>query len=433
MMSPLSIAQFLDPEGLEFDLVIMDEASQIKPEDALGTILRAKQLVVVGDPKQLPPTSFFDRVSDDVDGEEATQFDNTESILEVAMKAFQPVRRLRWHYRSQHESLIHFSNDRFYDGDLVVFPSASTDTSRLGIRHHYVENAKFQSGQNIQEAKAVAEAIAEHARLHPDETLGIGTFNRKQRDLIRDCLDKLCEQDSAIREAVVALDAKQEGIFIKNLENLQGDERDVIFISYTYGPDPDSGQVHNRFGPITGQFGWRRLNVLITRARRRVEVFSSMLPSDIHGGPDKSLGVNSMKDYLDFAKVGILPDRGVRTNRGIENAFELSIARVITRMGLEVVPQVGVAGYFIDLGVVRPGNSGDFLLGVDCDGATYHSSKSARDRDRLREEVIRLRGWNLHRIWSTDWFLNQQHEEERLQQAILKALSGDDNNSSNTS
>jgi very-short-patch-repair endonuclease len=140
-----------------------------------------------------------------------------------------------------------------------------------------------------------------------------------------------------------------------------------------------------------------------------------------------------MKDYLDFAKVGILPDRGVRTNRGIENAFELSIARVITRMGLEVVPQVGVAGYFIDLGVVRPGNSGDFLLGVECDGATYHSSKSARDRDRLREEVIRLRGWNLHRIWSTDWFLNQQHEEERLQQAILKALSGDDNNSSNTS
>lgn len=422
MMSPLSVAQYLAPEGIQFDLVIMDEASQIKPEDALGTVLRAQQLVVVGDPKQLPPTSFFDRVDDGVDDSDATQLDNAESVLEVAMKVFQPVRRLRWHYRSQHESLIHFSNDRFYDRDLVVFPSASTGANRLGLRHHHVEGGQFLGGGNVEEAKVVAAAIVEHARQAPEETLGVGTFNLKQRDLIQDCLEKICEQDTVAREAVDRLNENKDKLFIKNLENLQGDERDVIFVSYTYGPDPDTGKVMNRFGPITGGFGWRRLNVLITRARRRVEVFSSMKASDILGGPDRSLGVNAMKDYLEFSKTGCLPDRGLYSGKAPDSPFELAVGAVITRMGLEIVPQVGVAGYFIDLGVLKPGTTGDFLLGVECDGAAYHSAKSARDRDRLREEVIRRRGWNLHRIWSTDWFLNQKHEEERLLQAIRQAL-----------
>lgn len=423
MMSPLSVAQYLAPEGVQFDLVIMDEASQIKPEDALGTLLRAKQIVVVGDPKQLPPTSFFDRVDDGVVDEEATPLDNAESVLEVAMKAFQPVRRLRWHYRSQHESLIHFSNDRFYDRDLIVFPSASTESSSLGFRYHFVENATFVSSCNIEEAKVVAASIVEHAKRTPHETLGVGTFNMKQRDCIRECLDKLCEQDTAAREAVDRLNENHDKLFIKNLENLQGDERDVIFISYTYGPDRDSGKVMNRFGPITGAYGWRRLNVLITRARRRVEVFTSMRGSDIHGGPDRSLGVNAMKDYLEFSRTGTLPDRGLYSGRVPDSPFEISVASVITRMGLKVVPQVGVAGYFIDMGVLHPENEGDFLLGIECDGATYHSAKSARDRDRLREEVIKRRGWNLHRIWSTDWFLNQKHEEDRLMKAIQTALS----------
>lgn len=425
MMSPLSVAQYLAPEGIQFDLVIMDEASQIKPEDALGTLLRAKQIVVVGDPKQLPPTSFFDRTEEDVTDEEATPLDNAESVLEVAMKTFQPVRRLRWHYRSQHESLIHFSNDRFYDQDLVVFPSATTDSSRLGIRHHFVDEASFVGSCNITEARAVAAAIVEHARRFPDESLGVGTFNLKQRDCISEILDKMCEQDSSAREAVDRLNENHDRLFIKNLESLQGDERDVIFISYTYGPDPDSGKVMNRFGPITGNYGWRRLNVLITRARRRVEIFSSMKSSDINGGPDKSFGVNAMKDYLEFAKVGRLPDRGMSSGREPDSPFEVAVSRIITRMGLQVVPQVGVAGYFLDLGVLRPGSQGDFLLGIECDGAAYHSAKSARDRDRLREEVIRMRGWNLHRIWSTDWFLNQKHEEERLVQAIRQCLPED--------
>lgn len=422
MMSPLSVAQFIAPESLEFDLVVMDEASQIKPEDALGTILRARQMVIVGDPKQLPPTSFFDRNNDEISDEEATQFDNSESILEAAMKCFQPVRRLRWHYRSQHESLIQFSNHRFYDDDLVVFPSPTADSGRLGIRHHPVPEATFAGGENLVEAEAVADAIVKHVLERPNETLGVGTFNIRQSRLIEELLDKRCDEDSRVAIAVEKFRDQHEDLFIKNLENLQGDERDVIFISYTYGPEPHSGRVMNRFGPINGAAGWRRLNVLITRARRRVEVFSSMRPSQIAGGPDKSRGVNALKDYLEFAMTGQLPERGQATGREPDSPFELSVARVVEAMGLVAVPQVGVAGYFIDLGIRERDGNGDFLLGVECDGATYHSSKSARDRDRLREEVIRSRGWQLHRIWSTDWFVNQRHEEERLRRALTEII-----------
>jgi very-short-patch-repair endonuclease len=421
MMSPLSVSQFLDPKGVEFDLVVMDEASQIKPEDALGTLLRAKQLVVVGDPKQLPPTSFFDRMTDDASDDDATQFDNVESVLEVAMKAFQPVRRLRWHYRSKHESLIHFSNDKFYDGDLVVFPSASGLAENLGIRYHAIEEGYFEGGCNVREAEDVANAILKHALNSPDESLGVGTFNAKQAGIILDLVQRICETDSDAREALDRLNSLPEKLFVKNLENLQGDERDVIFISYTYGRDRDSGRVFNRFGPVNGKTGWRRINVLVSRARRRLEVFSSINPSDILGGPNKSDGVNAFRDFLEYAQTGRLPDRGQLSNREMESAFEEAVARVVRQMGLDVVPQVGVAGYFIDLGVRRRGEE-DFVLGIECDGATYHSSKSARDRDRLRQEVIVSRGWKLHRVWSTDWYLNQRQEEQRLRQALEAAV-----------
>jgi len=424
MMSPLSIAQYLPAGSLDFDLVIMDEASQIKPEDSLGTLIRAKQLVVVGDPKQLPPTSFFDRMSESDDDEEATFLDDTESILEVALKAFPHRRRLRWHYRSQHESLIAFSNEKFYDGDLVVFPSPTSAAGRLGLRWHQVEEASFTGGCNPVEANVVAEAIVRHAIERPDETLGVATFNAKQAQAIRDRLDELTSSCSEARLAIEQFHDHTDRLFVKNLENVQGDERDVIFISYTYGPDSATKVVMNRFGPMTGEHGWRRLNVLITRAKRRIEVFSSMKPSDIKGGPDRSRGVNAMKDYLQYAMTGELVDRGSFSGRDPDSPFEISVARVIERMGVKVVPQVGVAGYFIDLGILKPDSNGEFLMGIECDGATYHSSKSARDRDRLREEVITARGWKLHRIWSTDWFMNQAAEEERLHSAINRELAG---------
>ncbi|MFK7819779.1 MAG: DUF4011 domain-containing protein [Planctomycetaceae bacterium] len=422
MMSPLSVAQYLDTGSKQFDLVIMDEASQIKPEDALGAVLRAKQLVVVGDPKQMPPTSFFDKASDEVDDEEATQLDNTESILEASMKCFQPVRRLRWHYRSKHESLIQFSNSQFYESDLVVFPSAKSDGGKLGTVHHYIENAHFNKGENCVEAEAVANAMVQHLKSGTNESLGVGTFNIKQSALIRELFEQKCESDPLARSALEDLNASSEPLFVKNLENLQGDERDVMFISFTYGPDPETGKVFKRFGPMVSEVGWRRLNVLVTRARRRIEVFASMHPSDIGGGPGKSRGVNAMRDYLDFASTGSLPDRVHFSAREPESDFEISVSRVVQSLGLETVPQVGVAGYFIDIGVLSPNSKTDFILAIECDGATYHSSKSARDRDRLREQIIRDRGWEIHRIWSTDWFQNQNHEERRLREKLDRCL-----------
>jgi len=423
MMSPLSVAQFIPSHSVEFDLVLMDEASQIKPEDALGTVARAKQLVVVGDPKQLPPTSFFEKVAaTDVDEEQATVADDAEAILDLAMKAFPNVRRLKWHYRSKHESLIAFSNDRFYDGELVAFPSPTKDGGKLGVFFHAVPDGQFKSGCNPVEASVIAEAVVRHAIDNPSETLGVGTFNIKHSTLIEDELERICTKDPEARCAVEKLSDNHEGLFIKNLENLQGDERDVIFIGYTYGADPQSGRVANRFGPITQGNGWRRLNVLITRARKRVEVFSSMTPADIHGGPDKSRGVNAMKDYLEYAQTGRLGERGGWSGRDPESPFEIAVARIVRGMGLQVVPQVGVAGYFLDLGVLKPERDDEFLLGIECDGATYHSAKSARDRDRLREEVICSRGWEIHRVWSTDWFQNQEAEERRLRERIQSLL-----------
>jgi very-short-patch-repair endonuclease len=424
MMSPLSVAQYIPPEGIQFDIVIMDEASQIKPEDALGTVMRARQLVVVGDPKQMPPSSTFERQDDEVNEEDAIQMDNTESILEVTSKTFQPLRRLRWHYRSKHEHLIQFSNERFYDGDLIVFPSFGSDSGRLGLFLHEIENGFFQNGQNRAEAEKIVEAIIAHATEHPEESLGVGALNIHQMRLISDLLDKRCEQDPVARAARDQLEQKQkfEKLFIKNLENLQGDERDVIFISYTYGKDPASGKVFKRFGPMAQDVGWRRFNVLITRARKRLEVFSSISPLDIGGGPDKSRGVNAMRDFLEFCRTRQIPDRQIHTGRPADSDFEVSVGKILSEMGVRYVPQVGVAGFFIDLGVLHPESHQDFVLGIECDGASYHSSKSARDRDRLRQEIIESRGWKIHRIWSTDWFQNQKFEIERLRQVVNSSM-----------
>jgi very-short-patch-repair endonuclease len=422
LMSPLSLARYLPAGGIEFDMVIMDEASQIKPEDAIGAILRAKQLVVVGDPKQLPPTSFFDSIDDEIDDDDATQFDNAESVLEVAQRSFQPYRRLRWHYRSQHENLIQFSNVKFYDEDLVVFPSPSSTMCSLGVVYHHVEGATCVKGENLREAQRIVERIVEHAKQRTGESLGVATFNKKQTEMIDTLVLKACESDPEFAMLYTTMREGDDGFFVKNLENIQGDERDVIFISYTYGRGPTSTAVAQRFGPINTAMGWRRLNVMVTRARKRMEVFSSMHPSDIHGGPDKSRGVNAYRDFLEYASQGLLRETGSESGREPGSPFEESVAKVVESYGLEAVFQVGVAGYFIDIGVRRRQGDRSYLLGIECDGATYHSSRSARDRDRLREEIIQGRGWDLYRIWSTDWFLNQKAEEERLVKRLQQCI-----------
>ena len=425
LMSPLSVAHFLEPGKHEFDVVIMDEASQIKPVDALGSIARGKQLIVVGDPKQLPPTSFFEKMSIEDDDDESSIAEEDESILDSCLTSQFIKDELLWHYRSEHESLISFSNSYFYDNRLRIFPSTK-DNKELGVFFHYIDNGIYSSrkkesqnpgGRNEVEGMKVANAIIKHAKNNPELSLGVGTFNIEQRDYIEGYLERLVKQDPSNEIALEQLQKANNGnepLFIKNLENLQGDERDVIFISCTFGPEKESGVVRQRFGPVASKHGPRRLNVLFTRAKKRMEIFSSMKPEDIVGGTQAPDGTRVFKQYLKYCQSGILPDYGTITSREPGSPFQIAVGSVLKSRGYNIEYEVGVAGFFIDIGVYHPYKDDSFILGIETDGATYHSSKYARDRDRLRQEVLENREWIIHRIWSTDWFRNRDSEINRL-------------------
>jgi len=413
MMGPMSAAHYLKPGHLQFDLVVMDEASQVKPEDALGVIARGAQLVVVGDPKQLPPTSFFDRQDMNEDDEETAAVAQTDSILDASLPLFK-MRRLRWHYRSQHESLIAFSNRNFYDNDLVIFPSPHAKAQEYGVKFSYVKGGRFANQYNIEEARVVAKAAVRHAVNHPNESLGIVAMSSKQREQIERAVEEECKADDAVAEAIEALRNLEDGLFIKNLENVQGDERDVIFISCTYGPAEVGGRVYQRFGPINSDVGWRRLNVLFTRSKKRMHIFSSMRSEDILISEASKRGVIALRNFLDYAEKGSMDGTPLHTGKAPDSDFEVSVIEALHQAGFESEAQVGVAGFFIDIAVKDPGKPGRYLMGIECDGATYHSAKSARDRDRLRQEVLERLGWRIRRIWSTDWFSNPQGELEPI-------------------
>ncbi|NOT08479.1 MAG: DUF4011 domain-containing protein [Gemmatimonadales bacterium] len=427
MMSPISIARFCEPGEVDFDLVIMDESSQLRPEDTLGAIARGKQIVVVGDPKQLPPTSFFDvTVGGDDDApppeEDLAQgITESESILDVAGAAFRPMRLLKWHYRSQHESLIAFSNNRFYGDRLIVFPSPYGDVPGLGVHFEFVSNAIYSNSLNPREAERVGQLIGLHCRNQPERSLGIVTMNAHQRDRIQDLLDQAVLDDPAVRAFVESREGSLDSLIIKNLENIQGDERDVIIISVTYGPDV-VGNVYQRFGPINEPAGPRRLNVLFTRARQQVVVVSSMRAGDIQADASTSEGTQVLKAYLEYAETGRFSQVGF-SGREPDSPFECEVAEELRNRGYEVVAQLGVAGYYLDLAVRHPERPGEYVIAVECDGATYHSSRSARDRDRLRQQQLEALGWKIHRIWSTDWFFRPQAELNRLLSAIGRVRS----------
>ncbi len=418
MMGPLSVAQYLEQSALKFDLVVMDEASQLRPEEAIGAIARGMQLVVVGDPKQLPPTSFFDRMVDgtteDEEDEAPAVVSGMESILDICQQLFSPVRSLRWHYRSHHESLIAFSNHHFYK-NLIVFPSPHAKNPSLGVKYHYVRGSVYKERQNILEAQRVVDAIVEHMCKHKDESLGVVTLNQTQRELIEELLDKKLKTFSECVKFMDSWEANGWPFFVKNLENVQGDERDVIFISTTFGKAPGTDRVRQNFGPISRSDGWRRLNVLFTRSKRRIELFTSMASEDIVVDDRTPLGTKALRDYLDFAKRGILVSTD-ENERDPDSDFEVSVAKVVTSMGYEVKPQLGVAGFFIDMAVRNPDKPGEFLVGIECDGATYHSGFSVRDRDRIRQEILESLGWKdrIYRIWSTDWFYDPRRAIDRL-------------------
>ena len=406
MMSPMSVAQYLTPGKFEFDVMIMDEASQIPPEDALGSIARGKKILIVGDPKQLPPTTFFQKTVDN-DYEEGTALEQTESILETVGPMFKN-RLLDWHYRSQSQKLIEFSNQKFYDSKLVIFPSPIEDSDEFGITYHRVRSGRFVNRRNVEEAKAVVHAAAEQMLRYPHDSVGIVAMNIEQRNELELQLERLIKDQPLLQDAYVRNQASENPIFIKNLENVQGDERDVIIISMTYGPDTlGASSMYQRFGPINSEVGWRRLNVLFTRSRKRMLVFSSMDSGFIITNENSSSGVRALKDWLAYCETGHL-NQPLYTGRQPDSDFEIGVMDALREHGYQCVPQLGVAGYFLDAAVIDPGMPGRFLMGIECDGATYHSAKSTRERDRLRQEILERLGWKIHRIWSTDWFRNPE-------------------------
>ena len=418
MMSPLSIANFLPPGAIDFDLVIFDEASQVRPVDAIGALLRARQVVVVGDTKQLPPTSFFDTLTKEVDDEENVTAD-LQSILGMCDAQGAPQRMLRWHYRSRHESLIALSNHQFYENRLVVAPSPGSK-QEAGLVFHHLKDTVYDRGQsrtNAQEADVVATAVLEHARKHPRLSLGVVAFSTAQRQAIQDALETK-RKENPDAEAFFAAH-KDEPFFVKNLENVQGDERDVIFISIGYGRTAE-GYVSQSFGPLNNEGGERRLNVLITRAKLRCEVFTNITSADLDTSKTKSQGLRALKSFLHFAQHRQL-DVPVQSGMPPQSPFELAVADQLRRLGYQVHTQVGSKGFYIDLAIVDPEHLGRYLLGIECDGAAYHSARSARDRDRLRQQVLEAIGWKIHRVWSTDWFRNPEQALKRVVEAINKA------------
>jgi superfamily I DNA and/or RNA helicase/very-short-patch-repair endonuclease len=426
LMSPITVSQFLDPD-MKFDLVLFDEASQIVPEDAIASIYRGKTIVVAGDRNQLPPTSFFQKssIDDEAEWDESSEAEDTES-LESILDEFSaiglPPRTLRWHYRSKHEDLIAFSNKSFYDGKLVTFPSAQAFADSLGVKLHYVPDGIYDRGgrrDNVAEAKAIADLVFDHIRLSPKKTLGVVTFSVAQRDAIDDEIERR-RYENPEYEGFFAED-RNEGFFVKNLENVQGDERDVMIFSVGYGKD-ESGTMTMNFGPLNKSGGERRLNVAITRAREKAVLVASIKATDIDVRAETPRGVVALRSYLEYAEKGSASTEKLAPGSGeFHSSIEEDVAEEIRKMGYEVELQVGASEYTIDIAVVDPQDPGSFLLGVECDGPTYKSSNSARDRDRLREQVLRQLGWHMYRIWSPSWIGRKQSEVRKLKDELQKA------------
>ncbi|MEA2917098.1 MAG: hypothetical protein QOJ15_9179 [Bradyrhizobium sp.] len=425
MMSPLSVAQFLKPGGIQFDLLVMDEASQIEPVDSLGAIARVNQIVVVGDERQLPPTAFFKKLTGEEDLDEADegitiQAKDAESILELCLAKGVPSRMLSWHYRSKHQSLIAVSNREFYENKLFIVPSPYDAVAGMGLKFHHLKGAAYDRGgtrTNPKEAKAIAEAVIRHARSNPDQTLGVATFSVAQRQAVLKELELLRRANPEVEGFFVG--ESNEPFFVKNLENIQGDERDVIFISVGYGKTGE-GYLAHAFGPLSGEGGERRLNVLISRAKLRCEVFCNFTGADIDLERSRARGVSALKLFLTFAETGKF-GLGEVTGQDFDSEFEVQVYERLQAAGYDVKRQIGASGFRVDLAVSDSDKPGRFVLGIECDGAQFHSSRSARDRDRLRQQVLEGHGWIIHRVWSADWYLRPQNELKKIEAAIVAA------------
>jgi len=419
MASPLSVSQLLDGKQ-GFDFVIFDEASQVLPEDAVPAILRATHLVVAGDSKQLPPTTFFAAGNDDGPVEEepgATE--GFESLLDTA-NSFVPSCYLNWHYRSRDESLISFSNFHIYDGRLVTFPGPGGPPA---VRHVLVNQTLGVDGQeesSSAEVQRVVDLVLEHAQKRPGETLGVIAMGIRHADRVQRALDEALEPRPELEHFFDP--SAEERFFVKNLERVQGDERDAIIMTVGYGKDR-GGNLPFRFGPLLSQGGQRRLNVAVTRARRRMTVVSSFNHLDMNPERVKAgTGVELLRFYLQYAATeGKRLEDAAPTGYPM-NDFEAEVYDALQARGIPLIPQMGASHFRIDFVARHPKEPGRFVLAIECDGASYHSSPTARDRDRLRQQQLENLDWRFLRIWSTDWFMRRDLEIERTLAAYEAAV-----------
>jgi len=423
--SPLSVSTFRPPSKW-FDVVIFDEASQIKPVHAITSIKAARQVVVAGDEQQLPPTDFFaddggDSGSDDgtdkTDGTISLNLNDIRSLLGATKAIVTRSRQLQWHYRSRDERLIGFSNDRIYKS-LVTFPHSHSTTPISQILVNQFPDNVTTRATNKAEVRRVIELVKSQISTNPRESLGVIALGKPHADAIIDALEKERETDSELSNFLDA--AGLEPFFVKNLERVQGDERDAIILSIGYGRRED-GSLSYAFGPVNGDDGYRRLNVATTRAKSRMTVVSTFRGEEINESKCQG-GTLFLRDYLVYARSGgqilALPDNAVEPL----NPFEKSIQRALEAEGLKLVPQHGVGRFRIDFAIRNPSDPSKFVLAVECDGASYHSYPTARDRDRLRQKILESRGWKFHRIWSTDWFRNPENETKKVIKSYQEAL-----------
>ncbi|MBE6924072.1 MAG: DUF3320 domain-containing protein [Ruminococcaceae bacterium] len=410
LMSPISAAQYLDPKREPFHLVVFDEASQMPTCKAVGALARGQEAVIVGDPKQMPPTAFFATNSTD---EEALDTEDLESILDDCLAMNMPQTHLLWHYRSRHESLIAYSNNRFYDSKLFTFPSVNDRASKVRLVNVDGVFDRGKSRQNRAEAEAVVEELKR--RCYDSElsgqSVGVVTFNVNQQHLIDDLLTAACATDPTLEKWVYE---SAEPVFIKNLENVQGDERDVILFSIGYGPD-ESGKVYMNFGPLNRDGGWRRLNVAISRARQEMVVYATLKPDQINLSKTSAEGVAALKGFLEYAGGKPLPE----PERTVRRSFQPSgiaqrICRALQAEGYQTDLRVGRSEYRIDIGVVDPEDPERYLLGILLDGDSYGTAKTTRDREIAQMSVLTGLGWNLIRVWSMDWWDNTEKELGRI-------------------
>lgn len=418
LMSPLSVAQYIDLKGEKFDLVIFDEASQMPTSEAVGAIARGKSLVVVGDPKQMPPTSFFAR--NQVDDEEA-EVDDMESILDDCIALSLPSRYLTWHYRSKHESLIAFSNRHYYEGKLYTFPSVDDKTSKVQFIPIEGVYARGTTRSNEKEARAVVEEVVRRLRSNEEKSLGIIAFSQVQQNLIEDLLTEQLYKDPALEEKAFH---STEPIFIKNLENVQGDERDVILFSVGYGPDKE-GKVSLNFGPLNKRGGERRLNVAVSRARYEMMIFSSLRPEQIDLNRTKAEGVIGLKRFLEFAGGSSLPICN-QTENALHTPSPLlaQLAQKLRERGYTVNLQIGRSGFRIDLAIVHPQFPDKYILGILSDGAGYYATKTTRDREIVQPSVLSMLHWHIMRVWTVDLFEHPERVLTRIEERIQSILSG---------